>query len=70
VRLYHSVNEACRTYAPGTIEADWTNAAGVINVSVGTSLRGKGNKNFADIELDKDMIDKILGNKGMRHSTS
>ncbi len=50
VRLYHSVNEANRTDAPGTIEADWTNAAGVINVSVSTSLRGKGDKSFADIE--------------------
>ncbi|MCP3875120.1 MAG: ABC transporter substrate-binding protein [Desulfobacteraceae bacterium] len=50
VRLYHSVNEPRRTDAPGTIEADWTNAAGVNNVSVGRSLQGKGNKNFADIE--------------------
>jgi iron complex transport system substrate-binding protein len=50
VRLYHSVNEARRTDAPGTIEADWTKAAGVINVSVGESLQGKGDKSFADIE--------------------
>jgi len=50
VRLYHSVNEAHRTDAPGSIEADWTNATGVVNVSVGTSLRGKGDKSFADIE--------------------
>ncbi len=50
IRLYHSVNEATRTDAPGTIEADWTKAAGVINVSVGKSLGGKGNKHFADIE--------------------
>jgi len=50
VRLYHSVNEANRTDAPGTIEADWTNAAGVINVSVDTPLHGKGDKRFADIE--------------------
>lgn len=50
VRLYHSVNEAHRTDAPGTIEADWTRAAGVVNVSVGEPLKGKGEKSFADIE--------------------
>lgn len=50
VRLYHSVNEPRRTDAPGTIEADWTEAAGVVNVSVGESLSGKGDKSFADIE--------------------
>lgn len=50
IRLYHSVNESRRTDGPGTIEADWTRAAGVINVSVGSALHGKGNKNFADIE--------------------
>lgn len=50
VRLYHSVNEPRRTVAPGTIEADWTDVCGVKNVSVGASLNGKGNKNFADIE--------------------
>ncbi|CCK79114.1 ABC transporter substrate-binding protein [Desulfobacula toluolica] len=49
-RLYHSVNEARRTDAPGTIEADWTRACGVNNVSVGASLNGKNNKKFADIE--------------------
>ncbi len=50
VRVYHSVNEATRTDAPGTLEAVWTKTAGVINVSVGTELRGKGEKHFADIE--------------------
>ncbi len=50
VRLFHSVNEPRRTDAPGTIEADWTRAAGVNNVSVGPALHGNGNKNFADIE--------------------
>jgi iron complex transport system substrate-binding protein len=52
IRLYHSVNEARRTDAPGTIEADWTNAAGVINVSAEKkeALQGKGDKSFADIE--------------------
>ncbi len=50
VRLYHSVNEPNRTDGPGTIEADWTKASGVTNVSVGASLHGKANKNFASIE--------------------
>ncbi len=50
VQLYHSVNEPNRTDGPGTIEADWTKASGIINVSVGASLYGKGNKNFASIE--------------------
>ncbi len=50
IRLYHSINESRRTDAPGTIEAEWTKAAGVLNVSVGESLHGKGDKSFADIE--------------------
>ena len=71
VRIYHSVNEACRTDAPGTIEADWTNTCGVNNVSVGASLHGKGNKNFADIEqillwnpeviiVNEDGVDQLI----------
>ena len=75
VRLYHSVNEPRRTDAPGTIEADWTTACGVNNVSVGAALRGKGNKNFAGIEqillwnpeviiVNEDGVDQwILTNK-------
>jgi iron complex transport system substrate-binding protein len=50
VRVYHSVNDARRTDAAGTIEADWTRAAGVINVSVGDRLDARGNKFFAGIE--------------------
>jgi iron complex transport system substrate-binding protein len=50
VRLYHSVNEARRTDAPGTIEADWTRAAGVVNVSVGEKLHARGDKFFAGME--------------------
>ena len=50
VRLYHAVNEARRTDAPGTIEADWTRAAGVINVSVGQKLQARGEKHFAGME--------------------
>ncbi len=50
VRLYHSVNEAFRTDAPGTIEADWTRAAGVINVTVGDRLHARRDKFFAGME--------------------
>ncbi len=50
VRLYHSSNEPTRTDAPGTIEADWTEAAGIINVSVGSNLVRQADKHFADIE--------------------
>lgn len=50
VRLYHSVNEALRTDAAGTIEADWTRAAGVVNVSVGDRLHARGDKFFAGME--------------------
>lgn len=73
VRLYHSVNEPYRTDAPGTIEADWTTACGVNNVSVGASLQGKGNKNFAGIEqillwdpeviiVNEDGVDQLILN--------
>lgn len=50
VRLYHSVNEATRTDAPGTLEADWTEKTGVINVSVGQELRLLEGKNFCSME--------------------
>lgn len=71
VRLYHSVNEPRRTDGPGTIEADWTHACGVNNVSVEASLHGKGNKNFADIEqillwnpeviiVNEDGVDQVI----------
>ena len=50
VRLYHSINEPHRTDATGTIEADWTNVCGVINVSVRATLREHDNKKFAGME--------------------
>ncbi len=50
VRIYHSSNEPTRTDAPGSLEADWTHAAGVINVSVNSRLQTRGEKHFADIE--------------------
>lgn len=50
VRLYHSINEPLRTDAPNTIEADWTLACGVVNVSLGRKLLGRENKHFASME--------------------
>jgi iron complex transport system substrate-binding protein len=51
VHLYHAINEPYRTDAKGTIEADWTETCGVINVSVEAGLMtGHGNKKFAGIE--------------------
>lgn len=50
VRLYHSVNEATRTDAAGTLMAEWTHVAGAENVSVGEELRIYENKYFAGIE--------------------
>lgn len=50
VRLYHSVNEATRTDAAGTLMAEWTRVAGAENVSVGEELRIFENKYFAGIE--------------------
>jgi iron complex transport system substrate-binding protein len=59
-RVYHSVNEATRTDAPGTLEADWTSVTGMINVSVGEPLRVYDNANFASMEQillwDPDVI--------------
>jgi len=50
IRVFHSVNEASRTDAPHTIGAQWTEIAGVYNVSVGEPLRFHDNKHFASLE--------------------
>ena len=38
VRMYHSENQALRTTHSSTLPADWSRAAGVVNVSVGEEL--------------------------------
>lgn len=49
--VYHAINEAFRTDGPGTLEADWTKACNVFNVSVGKGLlEKKRNKRFAGME--------------------
>ncbi|MFX4262138.1 ABC transporter substrate-binding protein [Pelotomaculum propionicicum] len=60
VRVYHSVNEATRTDARNTLPADWTQAAGAINVSVNEELKFLEDKYFAGLEQillwDPDVI--------------
>ena len=50
VRVYHSVNEAVRTDAPGTLPAEWLEIAGIDNVSLSTPLKFRDNKYFASLE--------------------
>ncbi|MDX9986959.1 MAG: ABC transporter substrate-binding protein [Dehalococcoidales bacterium] len=50
VRLYHSENQATRATHESSLAADWTRAAGVINVSVGGDLELVGNDYYASIE--------------------
>jgi iron complex transport system substrate-binding protein len=50
VKIFHSINEATRTDAPDTLPADWTKAAGLLNVSVGEQLRFADNKHYASVE--------------------
>jgi len=50
VRVYHSTQEATRTDTVNTLGADWTKAAGVINVSVGQDLKFTDGDHFASLE--------------------
>jgi iron complex transport system substrate-binding protein len=50
VRVYHSVNEASRTDQQDTLPADWTQIAGIINVSVNEELKLVEEKHFASME--------------------
>ncbi|MEN8614444.1 ABC transporter substrate-binding protein [Dehalogenimonas sp. THU2] len=50
VRLHHSENQATRATHADSLVADWTRAAGVINVSVGGDLELIGNDYYASIE--------------------
>ncbi len=60
VRIYHSINEPFRTDGPGTLEADWTAACNLVNVSVTARLKDRKNKHFAGMEQilmwDPEMI--------------
>jgi len=50
VRVYHSTQEATRTDTVNTLGADWTQAAGVINVSVGQDLKFTDGDHYASLE--------------------
>jgi len=50
VTIYHAVKEATRTDAAGSMAADWTKAAGVINVSVGEELKFLDGDYYASLE--------------------
>ncbi len=50
VTVYHSVNEATRTDARGTLAAEWLEIAGAHNVSLDTDLKFLENKYFASLE--------------------
>lgn len=50
VRIYHSTAEATRTDNANTLAADWTKAAGVINVSVGEGLEFSDGNHYASLE--------------------
>ena len=75
IRVYHSINEATRTYGRDNLAADWTTLAGVINVSLDQELKLLDNNYFAGLEQillwDPDLIlvnedgvaDYILTNK-------
>ncbi len=50
IRVYHSINEASRTDAAGTLPADWMEAAGACNVSIDKELKFYENKYYASLE--------------------
>lgn len=50
VTVYHSVNEATRTDAKGTLSAEWLEVAGAHNVSLDADLKFLENKYFANME--------------------
>src|SRR5690606_17783396 len=50
VRVYHSENQALRTIHHTSLAADWSRAAGIINVSVGEELTLIGNDYYTTLE--------------------
>jgi iron complex transport system substrate-binding protein len=74
VRVYHSENQALRTIHHTSLAADWSRAAGIINVSVGEELTLIGNDYYTTLEQvliwdpeviianENTAVDLILGN--------
>ena len=50
LRIYHSINEAIRTDGEASLGADWTNAVGLVNVSVGEQMDVDGENFYASLE--------------------
>ncbi len=50
IRVYHSENQVLRTIHRDSLPADWSRAAGVINVSVGEELNFTKDNYFASLE--------------------
>lgn len=50
IRVYHSENQATRTIHRDSIAADWSKAAGVINVSLDAELELIGNDYYCSLE--------------------
>jgi len=77
-RVYHSTQEATRTDTANTLGGDWTQAAGVINVSVGQDLKFTDGDHYASLEQillwdpdyilanNPDVVGYIMGNEQWR----
>lgn len=50
IRVYHSIKEAVRTDSEYSLGADWTNVAGITNVSINKELELVDNNNYASLE--------------------
>jgi iron complex transport system substrate-binding protein len=73
--IYHSVSEATRTDTTNCLAADWTKAAGLINVSVGEELEFTDGDHYATLEQillwnpdyilvnDPNVVDYIMKNE-------
>lgn len=62
--VYHAVNEASRTDAPGDICSEITDLAGVVNASVAAGIAAGGDKTYTTLEeIYKWAPDAILANE-------
>lgn len=78
VSIYHSSAEATRTDVADSLAADWTKAAGVVNVSVGNNLKLDDGNHYASLEQillwnpdyilvnDPNLVDYIIGHEHWR----
>lgn len=77
--IYHSSQEATRTDPADSLAADWTKAAGVINVSVGQNLEYADGNHYATLEQillwdpdyilvnDPNVVGYIMGHEQWRN---